>query len=265
MLITDSYIYLELHKTGCSHTRKILHLLEGETAERYGQHNSYFNTDKGKLEEIGFRSKKKLGNIRNPWDWYVSLWAFGCMKKGGLYHKLTQQKSYSLKNRIKNPRLFAQNKALWEELYSDPYKVENFRKWLLLLLDNKGTQVTEGFTNYPLASFAGFLTFRFLRLYTYNSDESLRSITSTEDVSTFYGEHSFMDVIIKNEAINETILSLSDVLGANETTIAEVLKETTAKSNSSIRNSYTGYYDTKTKDLVSKRESFIIDRFGYQF
>ena len=87
MLITDELVYLELQKTGCSHTIKILSALNNKNCKIIGKHNTYDSIPKE--DQGNFESKLKIGNIRNPWDWYVSLWAFGCQKKGGLYNLVT--------------------------------------------------------------------------------------------------------------------------------------------------------------------------------
>ena len=86
MIIGKNILYFELHKTACSHTINILHSIPSIEAKAFGKHNCYNDVPK---EIIGdFESKIKMGNVRNPWDWYVSLWAFGCMKKGGLFDKV---------------------------------------------------------------------------------------------------------------------------------------------------------------------------------
>jgi hypothetical protein len=36
-----------------------------------------------------------MGSIRNPWDWYVSLWAYGCLCKGSVY--LQTNRPFSLR------------------------------------------------------------------------------------------------------------------------------------------------------------------------
>lgn len=37
----------------------------------------------------GKRGRVVAAAIRNPWDWYVSLWAYGCMGEGGVHGHLT--------------------------------------------------------------------------------------------------------------------------------------------------------------------------------
>ena len=137
MLITDKIIYIELHKTGSSHTREIFLEMYGGGCKIAGKHASYDSVPEDILGN--FEEKLKIGNIRNPWDWYVSLWAFGCQQKGGIYNYLTSDykikrlskkgvKSF-IKRTLKKeyPRL---DHNIWNKLYSDSNDYKNFNTWL---------------------------------------------------------------------------------------------------------------------------------------
>ena len=71
MFVSEKIVFLELHKTGGSHIGHLLSsLLEGE---QVGKHNT--------LKDL-YRNRTILGSIRNPWDWYVSLWPMGVVAVG---------------------------------------------------------------------------------------------------------------------------------------------------------------------------------------
>jgi hypothetical protein len=76
MFIGDNYIYFELQKTASSQVRRILKNIDSLPFEKIGIHNPYFEVSKEKL--TNFESKIKIGSVRNPRDWYVSLWVWGC-------------------------------------------------------------------------------------------------------------------------------------------------------------------------------------------
>ena len=86
MFITKDLCYLEMYKTGSQHIVKLLEKSVPE-GKRIGNHNR--PNDEVYKSNIYF-----LGSIRNPWDWYVSLWNFGCEKRGSLYNRLTSKKIY---------------------------------------------------------------------------------------------------------------------------------------------------------------------------
>ena len=80
MFVNERLIYLQLQKTGCTHVAMLLDKLIG--GEQVGKHNRL----PARLESEG---RLIVGSVRNPWDWYVSLWAFGCEQCGGLADRLT--------------------------------------------------------------------------------------------------------------------------------------------------------------------------------
>ena len=86
MYLSKDLCYLELHRTGSVH---ILKLLEKyfPGGKKIGMHN--------RANKETYNSKIFfLGSIRNPWDWYVSLWGKGCDGWGDLYTRLTTKKIY---------------------------------------------------------------------------------------------------------------------------------------------------------------------------
>jgi len=189
MLITDEIVYLELQKTGCSHTLEILKELYNKNSKIIGKHNTY---DYIKKDDLGnFESKLKIGNIRNPWDWYVSLWAFGCQRKGRLYNLVTNQNKGKLfsKKRAKSllrekigfnyPKL---DSKVWSKLYLDPFKIENFSSWLKLILTFGKHDIGEGYKNSEMSSFAGLLTYRYIKLYTYGGKKYAKKICSLSEL-----------------------------------------------------------------------------------
>ena len=98
MFISKKICFLELEKTGISSINKFLkeHIKDGETT----QPHNYVTED---------LMKKKLffiGSIRNPYDWYISKWSYGCMMKNedSMYKNLVNKRlSYS---RIENINQF---------------------------------------------------------------------------------------------------------------------------------------------------------------
>ena len=148
MFISKKICFLELEKTGISSIKKFLknHIKDGEITRPH----DYVTED---------LLKKKLffvGSMRNPYDWYISRWSYGCMMKNedSMYKNLVNKRlSYS---RIKNingqylkkftylkKQIFKNNK-FWSELYSDPYNAKNFQKWLKAILGgNKKNELAE--------------------------------------------------------------------------------------------------------------------------
>jgi hypothetical protein len=117
MYIADRLIYLRLQKTASTHIGKFLQsMIPGRLI---GGHR--------RLQERRLAVRRYIiGSIRNPWDWYVSLWAYGCQGKGGLYKWLTSRDLRGNNLRGKPLRapgvIFNELKkpvAEWQRIYTD--------------------------------------------------------------------------------------------------------------------------------------------------
>jgi hypothetical protein len=71
MFISNKVVFLELHKTGSSLLRKLFKSEGVLAGEIIGKNNQISNN-------LLTQDSIIVGSIRNPWDWYVSLWAYGC-------------------------------------------------------------------------------------------------------------------------------------------------------------------------------------------
>lgn len=267
MLITDKFYYIELQKTGCTHTRNILMSLPGLNTRTFGVHNSYGSLNKNQKED--FKAKLKVGNIRNPWDWYVSLWAYGCMQKGGLYANLVEKPDLrslrGLGQAIRAPYRLFSNKGIWEEVYADPYNADLFRRWLKLILIGENIKLGEGYKSTGLSHFAGLLTYRYLKLFTYRFNNIKGKLNDFEALESFYLKHNFLQVCIRNESLEKDLLDNAEKLGIDSGELKTVLAASGVSANSSQRREYHFYYDDETQNLVAEKERLIIKQFGYEF
>jgi len=115
-----------------------------------------------------------ISSIRNPWDWYISLWAFGVEGKGGLFNRLTKRNFlHSLKSGTRPPpkKIFnhfyelTRNVTSWHDVYDKSDKVESFRKWLKLIHNPCNSHLLgEGYGNTVISNLCGFMTYRYLKL-----------------------------------------------------------------------------------------------------
>lgn len=259
MFLSDELVFAELHKTGCSHIRRVLeHYTDGEAV---GKHNtlptSLIDSD-----------RMKIGSVRNPWDWYVSLWAFGCLGKGQLHHATTSRNFKTLNWKKKPGQAFQYAVNLlrmdvqgWSALYSDVENVENFRKWMKRISDPEAfLDMQEGLAFFPAPQRMGLMTYRFIRLFCCAPDQLLlKEHISFEDIE----DACFVDRFIRNENMETDLKSVFETLRRN-VSISEL--QQLGRTNSSVRNkSYVKYYDDCTADLVAKRDSFIVRKFGYSW
>lgn len=161
---TERIIYfIHLHKCGGSFLNSIFRKLNDKYVIL--GHYTLSLQDKG--------DDKVIGIIRNPFEWYVSLWSSGCALGNGLYFKTEYP-----------DKLY---------LYNDSKNIDNFREWLkFILTEYDGSfDPLEDREKYNI----GILTQRFFSLYNDNNYTLLEKID----------ENPIVDHFIRNESIIENV------------------------------------------------------------
>ena len=122
-VVSDKLVYLGLQKTASTFLSSLLvDLFGGSETQRLHRN-----------EED--RSKFVIGSVRNPWDYYVSLWSYGCQGKGGTRKRATQRRLRAARRQLPDvgPLLRELTKPTrrWRAHYSEPHSSEKFNKWLI--------------------------------------------------------------------------------------------------------------------------------------
>jgi len=240
------------------------------------QHRTLENFEKDgtphrNVENI-LKNKFVLGSVRNPWDWYISLWAFGCSQKGGLYDRLTnKQLLRAIKNILKHFDFFEMRKLFtnWKELYRDSENPDLFRKWIRKLYDrNLTSQLDEGYACHSTSKFAGFMTYRYgyFFLKNFTSDQGKR-LDSFEELEEFDRKNNILDgIIIMDNLENDFLREIASAgYKVNEDMIKIVNDFGKKKSNTSNHQHTSFYYDEETMNLVAENEKLIIKKYGFEF
>lgn len=275
MFISDSLIFVELHKTAGSHIGKCLNkILVGE---QVGKHNAV---------PVELHDRFILGSIRNPWDWYVSLWGYGCDRKGSAFSQATRRFNLSYywrqlnkemgENWLSPAQYLRQISAdcrkpvtEWREVYADSSNPELFRRWLKLILNTQRRfDIGEGYGFSPLSHHAGLLTYRYFKLFTNLGDSlyKLADLAEPSKLDDIWRRHSIMDFIIRNEHLEDELieaLTRANIpLSAEQRQFIQHGKE--QKTNTSSRKDTSFYYDDDCVQLVQDREAFIISQYDYR-
>jgi hypothetical protein len=268
MYISKNLVYLQMQKTGSSHVTAVLRkYTKGRMNEKHEQMTDY---DK-------FKDRLIVSSIRNPWDWYVSLWAYGCREGGGLRKYLSHLPLSEIRHAATHRHLqttvqsfvrlvsHAGRRPDWDALYSDSSNETNFRAWIRLLLGAEGRFIAkEDYSASAVKSVAGFMTYRFLSLTTeYNQWNSEgRAARSYGDMAAFADRHSIATRILRMESLDQDLADLLQFIGA-KVSLADLSEM--RKTNTSTHRKYVDYYDDETRQLVSERDRLVVDRFGYVF
>lgn len=264
MFLSEKLVFVELHKTGCTHiTRLLENTIPGQVI---GKHNA-------PSPALINSPRLFVGSIRNPWEWYVSLWAYGCDQRGGVYHKVTKSNSIiSLcRDWLVDPVYSASlllNKVsrqpeLWRQCYADVDDAAAFRRWLYMIHDCKHWHdFGQSYGKYPMSHVAGMLTYRYLRLF---CKTDFKNINSLEQLQAFEKNNCYINYFIRNENLEQGFLAALDLAGIVLADDKKHLVNSIEKTNtSSKKHGAAYYYDADTIKLVRDREKLIIDKFAYQ-
>lgn len=263
--ITDRIAYLRLQKTGSSHVLRALKMIcPGRQGEMHGR----------LPESILYSNRIIAASVRNPWDWYVSVWAYGCDRKGMLYDKLTGSRKLlghgyrkSLCTGVSNflyelwrPRRF------WREIYSDSSSPVLFRRWLTALLDPERSRgLGENYSRSPLSRFAGFYTYRYCYLF-HRTLEHLYDGTIHNRKTLLEADEklNIIQHMLQTEKLTDGILELFKNAGISlDGEIREKIIKLNRTNPSSRNKDFSLYYNKETSDLVRQRDGLIVEKYGY--
>jgi hypothetical protein len=267
MFISDKIVFLELQKTGCTHIRNLLAELVG--GKKVGKHN-----------QAGHRlfsdGKIFLGSVRDPWDWYVSLWAFGCHHKGTVYGNVIKE-GIKFKGRGWRTDPYA---AVIELLHSRPNKIADkwkrtykdvndpgaFREWLGMMHDKEFRPDVEGYAHSGVGRVAGFLTYCYLKTFACKKGHmnDLNAIASTEQLMSYEQEHCFIDYFIRNEHLEADLLDALKQAGYTFTSDVEAKVLSRPKTNTTSRKRKLDYfYDASSERLINEWDRLVVEKFDY--
>lgn len=256
MIEYKKFIYLDVYKTGSTHINFLLKKIVKEKPVRVKRHAPLtkgrpFTWKGGKLV---------FATVRNPWDWYVSMWAYGHTVENPLYEHIKQG--------------FGQDKL--NELYEMDNPKVAFPKWLKSMHDPaflaqalKGHRLpTSG-----LMGFMGFYTYRFMRVTMPYPEIFLRKpfINSMDGAIAAQRKWAMYDVLMKSETLDQEFAEFAATrgreLGFSDNAVDIINKQAEKHKNVSKRTleSYRDYYTDELRELVATRDRFFIDLFGYRF
>lgn len=267
MFISDKIVFLELQKTGCTHIRVLLEELVG--GRLVGKHNQA-----GRDLFTGGRTF--LGSVRDPWDWYVSLWAFGCHRKGTVFGNVTTRGIKFKGRHWKDNPFSAVHELLqsrpnrmadaWRRTYRDVNDPGAFREWLHMMHDKETRPDVEGYAHSGAGRFAGYLTYSYLRLFACRKGEAdgLNAIATSDQLVDFEAKNCFVDHFIRNEQLESDLLAAlkSAGFGFSAATESRVLER--PRTNATSRQRSLGYYyDAPAEQLVGYWDRLVAAKFGY--
>ena len=238
MIVTDHFVYIHVSRTGGTFlNRLILSQFPGARMLQYHGHLENLPPVYAHLPVIGF--------VRNPWDWYVSMF--------NDYQRKPQFVFQALSN---NGRLDFQNTVTRFLNLGDksPESQELLRQLIELAPETLDPQQPRGntlpgleekhFACYPTG--VGYYSWLFELMFRSKHEQQIH--------------HGLF------ENLREDTLRLFEETGVTITKHMMAYLKLEPRLNKSVRPvEYTGIYSPELRELLAKREQAIIERFGYEF
>jgi hypothetical protein len=193
-------------KTGCTHIAlQMSRLLSGE---QIGKHNRPSEAELAKIEYF-------VSSIRNPWDWYLSLWLYGAKGEGLLQKNLLKRDPKSaflrcdgsLREKISSSiKELTATKLSRSMYYAGGEDVESFRLWLRFMLDSTNRQlIGDGFEKVPPTYDFGFMTQRYIRLCWGDPTILVQDTDDGPNLEEMDKLHCYIDHFIRLENLEEDL------------------------------------------------------------
>jgi hypothetical protein len=267
VLIGDNYVFVELQKTGSTHIKQQLQALLGGRSE--GKHN------KPSEDQLG-PDRVIIGSVRDPWSWYLSLWSYGCQRRGSLYTRLVDPHNWQHSLPLLQARQHAHGDLMLEQLtpqrahdvwYADTGSAQGFREWLrAICLPEMRTTVQSGFEASGLGRWGcGMMSYRYLKLFTHGVTTLAQEVHSAEDLRQWTQRHFRPAHMIRLHTLAEDLIATVQALGQPlSPEQCAALRQARPTNRSSRPHPFGHYYDAQALDDVARREWLLIERHGFQ-
>jgi hypothetical protein len=260
-VVSDKLVYLELQKTAST-------LIGSVLVECFGAEHRY--PKHGRLP-ADCRDRFVVGSVRNPWDYYVSLWSFGGEGEGGLHKRLTQRQFRRAARALPHLRPLLDElwkpTADWKSTYAEPQTREMFSSWLARVHDPRwARQIDPPYGGSDLRHVAGYATYRYCRLYAGDLESVLR-VSSSAQLRSAVAAGWLPNTFIRTERLADDLLDAVRRAGypVDDAVEQAVRERTQVVLNRSDHRPYTDYYDDDSRHLVAERDAVLVERHGYTF
>jgi hypothetical protein len=251
----EKYIYLDVYKTGSAHLKYLLpEITEGQQV-RLKRHAPLtagrpYSWTGGKLV---------FATVRNPWDWYTSLWSYACERKGGIWRFFSE----------------ALPKSEIRPMFDPQNPVASFEKWLRAVNDKDFMErvIRNNLPESGLAGIVGLYTFRFMRVTTPYPTVFLKSwLVPGIDAAIRYQRrfHMYKDVL-RSESLNSDLKAYVAKhrercrFRADAEAIIDRFAAAPRNTSTRVLPGFRDYYNDATRQLVADKDRLFLELFGYGF
>ncbi len=238
MIVTDNFVYIHTSRTAGTFLNKLIK--ENVPGARLIQYHGHL----GDLPEE-FSHLPVIGFVRNPWDWYVSMFADYRRKRQYIYQIVSERGSLDFQATVSRFLRLGdksdQSKRLLDQLVKAAPTTINARNPARHHLPGLRS---EHFANYP--ENIGYYSWLFQLMY-----ESER--THRVHIGRF-------------ENLRDEMKRLFMIAGIKKSSgIDAYLNENEVMNSSRRPQDYAGGYSPELQQLVAEKDKYLIDQFSYDF
>lgn len=235
MIITERFVFIHMHKTGGQTLNDIIQrCIPGHRVVGYHYPRSEVPPE--------CTDTPLVGMVRNPWDWYVSWYAFNKRPniQNQLFTVVSDGGGADFKSTVTN----------LINLGSDCPVSKRYRDDLIRLLpesldNNRGVGLTKDSIRSFSDNDSGYYSWLFDRMLgNSNADQAL---------------------VGKYENLQDDFLAIMKQLSVKETEVLKLEFDKCARKNCSRHSHYSHYYDDELRDLVARKEGRLIEKYDYAF
>jgi hypothetical protein len=236
MITTDKFVFVHMHKTG---GQSLGHILEScvPGMKHIGYHYPYH------MLPAQYADLPVVGMVRNPWDWYVSWYAFNTRPEVGnpLFFIISDGFQADFKRTLVN----------LINLPSNLPESRHYRDALIdILPDTLEGNAGVGLTRDCIRSMSsspelGYYSWQFRRMHGDLDNPALR--------------------IGRFENLRQEFLSIMQTLKVEQTDAMQAEFESSPRLNTSRHSHYSKYLDDELRELIAQKEAALIERYDYRF
>ena len=236
MIVTEHFVYIHTSRTAGTFLNKLV--LEHVPGAQMIQYHGHLKDLPGRFSHLPI-----IGFVRNPWDWYVSMFCDYRRKRQYVFQIISEGGALDFEATVCRFLNLGDNsdesKRLLDRLVATAPRVINARNPAPRHLPGLRS---EHFANFPENH--GYYSWLF------------RLMFESENTPRIH--------IGRFEDLREEALRLFELTGTPITTgITTYLKEAKVLNSSPRPNNFVGGYPPKLEQLLADKEKYLIDRFGY--
>ena len=265
MIIGKNFFITEMPKTGTTFLRS--YFKQYKEVELTNHHETLNQNKRYNL--LKFRNK--IGIIRNPYDWYLSMWKWSCKNKRGspIYSDLTSVRLKLKRLRISKRLIeyikvqIVKDRNSLKKLFLDVNSKKNFNKFLDIMLSFKNRYLIGSEYSFVPHRNLGYMTYIFFCQNLLRSDYNIMYLSkySLSKILDHNNKKLYTNIFFKTENLNK---SLKYFLKKNKIKVKKFNNLEDNSTSKNFRSNYKYFFSKKNILLIEKKEDFIFQKFKYK-